>query len=132
MKPQSFVLVLITANSVRGSGDTPAFALHSMMLKYDARARIGRKVKDNHYHMMYKSQLKGLIPQAKINGNSVESDVDEKVPFFAMDDEVNDSETSSYLTPDNNYHFNLEEARNNPVFQVFNQVMVSINSFSLF
>jgi hypothetical protein len=101
-----------------------------MSFKYDVRSRAGRKVRDVQNSMPYKSQLKqrstiGFIPQAKINGSSVESQVDEKLPFFAMDDDYNNSQKSSYLTSDNNYHFNFEQAQNNPVFQVLNKVMVS-------
>lgn len=132
MKPQSVVLLFTTANSVRGSGERPAFASHSMSFKYNVRSRSNRKVRDVQNITPYKSHLNqrftiGLIPQAKINGNSVESDVDEKLPFFAMDDDYNDSQKSSYLTSDKNYHFNLEQAQSNPVFQVFNKVMVSRN-----
>lgn len=131
MKPQSFVLLFTTANSARGSGGRPAFASHSMSFKYDVRSRAGRKVRDVQNSMPYKSQLKqrstiGFIPQAKINGSSVESQVDEKLPFFAMDDDYNNSPKSSYLTSDNNYHFNFEQAQNNPVFQVLNKVMSPI------
>jgi hypothetical protein len=103
-----------------------------MTFKYDARSQSDRKVKYIENHVIYKSQLKrksvfGFIPHAKINGNSVESDVEEKFPFFAMDDDVNSRQKSSYVTSDHNYHVDLEQAQNNPVFQVFNQVMVRRN-----